>query len=396
MHLSRLAVRNWKNFTRFDVKMGETVYILGPNASGKSNFLDIFRFMRDIVNPTGGGLQHAFSIRNGMQKVRSLAARKSPQIELSFLFQESLQSESSSGDWRYDLSIDLEKEGKWRPKVMKEEVCRGDDILLSRGEKGRGIGVKTGEEDREELTVTFLEQVNMNKEFRCIAEFFQDVLYLHLVPQLLKYSDELSPKRIESDPFGQGFLQEIARTPKKTREARLGHIREILKNIIPGLSSLDYHQDEDSGRPHLKALCKNWRPKSGWQTEEQFSDGTLRLIAILWILWHNNSMILLEEPELSLHKKIVVQIPKLIYLARKRTKKTLGQLVISTHSEALLSDKSIDSDFLMLRPGKMGEGTTVETPSEADKAAMRAGLSPADVLLPQTGSQIGEIARWTG
>ncbi len=392
MYLSRLIVRNWKNFTRCDVAIGETVYILGANASGKSNFLDIFRFMRDIVNPTGGGLQHAFSIRHGMQKVRSLAARKTSQIELSFLFKDSLQTGSSQADWRYDLSIDSEKEGRRRPRVMKEEVRRGEEIVLSRGKNGRGIGVETGEEDREELTVTYLEQVNMNKGFRCIAEFFQDILYLHLVPQLLKYNEELAPKRIESDPFGQGFLEDIARTQQRTREARLKHIESILHDVIPYFKQLRFKRDDVTGRPHLEMLHTHWRPNAGWQTEEQFSDGTLRLIAIIWILLSNNSIILLEEPELSLHKRIVEQIPYLIFKARKYIKKAGGQLFITTHSEALLSDKSIDANFLLLKPGTSGEATTVEEPSESDWAAMAAGLSPANALLPKTGEQIGSIA----
>ncbi len=384
MYLSKLTVRNWKNFTRFDVEMGETVYVLGPNASGKSNFLDIFRFMRDIVNPTGGGLQHALNIRHGLKKVRCLAARQPSQIELSFSFRESLHAESPDPEWRYDLHIGSERVGKQRPLVVKEEVRRGSDVLLSRS--------GSGGEDREELTVTYLEQVNMNREFRCIAEFFQDVLYLHLVPQLLKYSNELSPKPIESDPFGQGFLEEIARVPQKARDARLRKIEEILKNVIPNFSELQFMRDEINGRPHLKMHYQHWRPKAGWQTEEQFSDGTLRLIAIIWILLSNKSMILLEEPELSLHKRIVEQIPSLVYKARKYIKKTGGQLVISTHSEALLSDKSIDASYLILKPGTAGESTTIEIPSEADMRTMAAGLSPADVLLPQTGALIGNIA----
>ena len=54
MYVSRLTLRNWRNFTKADVTLGQTTYLIGPNASGKSNFLDIFRFMRDIVNPNGG------------------------------------------------------------------------------------------------------------------------------------------------------------------------------------------------------------------------------------------------------------------------------------------------------------------------------------------------------
>ncbi len=381
MYISKLSVRNWKNFTRFDVEMGETVYLIGPNASGKSNFLDIFRFMRDIVNPTGGGLQHAINVRHGLKKIRSLAARTFPQVELSFTFNE---TQSSGTEWRYNLTIDSEKHGKLRPVIMREEVYKNNTLLLQRPNK-------SDREDKEQLTVTHLEQVNLNKDFRGIAEYFQDILYLHLVPQLLKYSDELSPKRIESDPFGQGFLEEVARTPLNTRNARLKYIKTLLHNVIPYFKDIRFERDQN-GRPHLEMQYAHWRPKAGWQMEDQFSDGTLRLIAIIWILLSNNSMILLEEPELSLHIKIVEQIPRLIHNARRKyIKKVNGQLIISTHSEALLSDKSIDAKYMILKPGSSGEATTIESPTEADIATMTAGLSPADVLLPKTSVSIGII-----
>ncbi len=380
MYISKLSVRNWKNFSRFEVDLGEANFLIGPNASGKSNFLDIFRFMRDVVNPTGGGLQQALSIRHGLQKVRCLAARNTPQVELDFHFRET-RGQTVDAEWRYFLSITAEKSGRRRPTVLREEVFKDGEKILSRPMPNDMV-------DKEQLTVTYLEQVHLNKDYRCIAEYFQDVLYLHLVPQLLKYSVELSPRKIESDPFGQGFLEEIAKTPSKAQEARLRHVNTVLHNVIPHFEEIRFVRDE-GGRPHLEMRYAHWRPNAGWQREDQFSDGTLRLIAIIWILLSNRSMILLEEPELSLNEEIVAQIPQLIHEARKYIKKAGGQLVISTHSKALLSDKSIDANYMILKPGMAGESTKIEVPSEAEVGAMMAGLSPADVLLPKTGTLIG-------
>ena len=105
----------------------------------------------------------------------------------------------------------------------------------------------------------------------------------------------------------------------------------------------------------------------------------------------SNNMILLEEPELSLHKKVVEQIPDLIYKTRQSRKKAGGQILISTHSEVMLSDKSIIGSYLILTPGTGGESTTIQEPNEMDVIAMRAGLSPADVLLPKTSDMVGSI-----
>jgi len=382
MYVKNLNLRNWRNFTHADIDFKETVYVIGPNAAGKSNLLDIFRFMRDVVNPKGGGLQHAIDSRGGLKKIRSLAARRHPWVELDFDFRDNLENEKP--DWRYRLRFSYEGKGKQRPVVLEEEVWKHGRQLVNRPDEDD----KT---DSERSIQTYLEQINMNKEYREISTFFSDVLYLHLVPQLLKYNDQLSLRHLESDPFGQGLLEEIANTRKRTRDFRLRTIEEILVKVIPNLEQLQFKQDEVTGRPHLEMLYNHWRPKAGWQREDQFSDGTLRLLAILWTLLSTNRMILLEEPELSLHKAIVEQIPGLLYKTRQRRSKSGGQIIISTHSEVMLSDNSISGSFLMLHPGQDGEATTIRSPSEKDILAMQAGLSAADILLPQTSATIQRI-----
>jgi predicted ATPase len=129
-------------------------------------------------------------------------------------------------------------------------------------------------------------------------------------------------------------------------------------------------------------LYDHWRPKAGKQKEDQFSDGTLRLIALLWSLQEGDSLLLLEEPELSLNSAIVTRIPSLIYKFQKPKKR---QVLISTHSMDLLSDKGISLDeILVLSPS--AEGTTVETSSSIPdiREMMKGGMSPANAILPRT------------
>ena len=75
MQITRINLKNWRNFRTLDVPLRDVSYILGPNASGKSNLLDVFRFLRDVSKPTGGGLQAAILARGGISKLRCLHAR---------------------------------------------------------------------------------------------------------------------------------------------------------------------------------------------------------------------------------------------------------------------------------------------------------------------------------
>ena len=46
MQFSRIRLENWRNFGDVDVPVATRVFLVGANASGKSNFLDALRFLR--------------------------------------------------------------------------------------------------------------------------------------------------------------------------------------------------------------------------------------------------------------------------------------------------------------------------------------------------------------
>lgn len=53
MIISKLKLKNWKNFKEAEVDLKDRVFIVGANASGKSNFLDAFRFcLWSVLSPT--------------------------------------------------------------------------------------------------------------------------------------------------------------------------------------------------------------------------------------------------------------------------------------------------------------------------------------------------------
>lgn len=71
MRFLKLHLENWRNFTRLDVVLQQRVFLIGANATGKSNLLDVFRFLRDLVR-VGGGFEKAVADRGGVSSLRSL------------------------------------------------------------------------------------------------------------------------------------------------------------------------------------------------------------------------------------------------------------------------------------------------------------------------------------
>ncbi len=377
MLISSLKLKNWRNFTHVDVDLQRRQFIVGPNASGKSNLLDVFRFLHDIAKQKGGGLQEAIEKRGGMSKIRCLSARRDPEILIGVSISDSENDEIPK--WRYEIGIKQEQRGRRQPYISYEKVWDSEnEKILDRPDND-------DKKDIERLKQTYLEQVNNNQPFREIGQYFDKITYMHLVPQLLRHSDDIQGKVLEDDPFGQGFLENMATTPKRSLNSRLNMINRIIKIAVPKLNEISFERDKQTGRPHITALYSHWRPNAGLQKEDQFSDGTLRLMALIWSLLEGDSLLLLEEPELSLHAGIVERLAPLLYRAQQRKKR---QVLISTHSMQLLSDQGIGGEeVLLLVP--TNEGTEVEVSSKCKdvKSLLNAGVSVGKVVIPRTSPQ---------
>ncbi len=360
LRFRRLRLRNWKNFHDIDIEVQNRMFLVGANAAGKSNLLDAFRFLKDLVS-VGGGFEEAVERRGGIKAIRCLTARRNTDVEIG------VDVHGRRGArWRYEIAFN---EGRRRrPELRKERVLRDSETIIDRPE----------EEDRDDdarLSQTFLEQVNVNRDFRDLAAFFKSIRYPHVVPQLVR-----DPERsIRRSGDGGDFLDQIPKVRLDRRERRLRRIEQALRIAIPQFKELDFKRDE-RGAPHLRMKYEHWRP--AWQTEEQFSDGTLRLIGLLWAAINECGPLLLEEPEISLHPDIVRRLPQMLESVRKLPSK---QIFLSTHSPELLADEGIGLDeTLLFLPGREGAEAVPASSFKDVRALLEGGLDLGDAVIPKT------------
>lgn len=366
MIITKIQIRNWKNFGDVNALCGKRVFLIGPNASGKSNFLDVLRFLRDVVQD---GLNNAVIARGGMKAVRYLCARNPSDISIVV---------NLDDIWEYGLSFKSDSKGE--PRITKEYVDFSTNGEITRLLERPDSNDK---DDEMRLTQTALQQVNVNMSFRDIVDFFSSIQYRHILPQLVRDPVSFSPVPSRNDPFGRDLVSQIWNTPSKTRDARLRRINEALTIAVPQLSNLSVEQDKKTGHPHLIVKYEHWRPNAGYQNESSFSDGTLRLLTLLWSMFSAEGPLLLEEPELSLHEGIIKQLPSVFARLDRTRKKAVRQIFITTHSEAMLSDPGIGAnEVLYLEPGS--GGTVIRIADEQDVKLIEEGLSAAEVFLPKT------------
>lgn len=366
MRITHLAASNWKNFKTVEFDIGDRLFIVGPNASGKSNLLDIFRFLADVAGP-GGGLSAAIERRGGLSKVRSLFARSHARgrliIDLTLQDQETI--------WRYRLAVRGEKGGHNRPIVDEEVVEKDGERVLDRPDA-------QDREDPERLTQTHLEQISANRAFRSIATHLRRVQYFHLVPQIIRDPARLAPT--QNDPYGSDFIAQMNGIPPLTRNAWLRRMQEALRAAVPGFESLTIETDA-AGKPHLIAGYKNWRSTPSRQNEADFSDGTLRLIGLLWSIIKalaNPGVLLLEKPELSLNSAIVKILPSV--LAQVRRSSDL-QILLSTHAPEILNDEGINpNEVLVLTVTQDGSQAVLLSSIPEALADLELGLTVSEVV----------------
>ena len=180
-----------------------------------------------------------------MSAIRCLAVRRNLDVEIGV----TVMNGDDFPAWRYELAFN--QDNQRRPRISKELVRQGDRVLLKRPDD-------SDRQDAARLTQTCLEQVYVNQPFRELAAFFASIRYLHIVPQFVREPDRSIGRA--NDPFGGDFLEQIAKTPDRTRNARLRKIRDALKVAVPQLDDIQLWRD-NRGTPHLRGKFAHWRPE---------------------------------------------------------------------------------------------------------------------------------------
>ena len=391
MIITHLSATNWRNFRQIDVSLSERQFIVGPNASGKSNFLDIFRFLRDIAKNERGGLQEAVASRGSVAIIQSLVVEQNAEVAIEVRLADTSESAET---WKYAIGFRQAPQSqsyshRYFASLTHERVWKDGKLLIDRPDT-------EDKKDPDRLIRTILEDTN--HDFQELIDFFHSITYLHLVPQLLRFPGLITLDSVETDTnaqrsgsrsrnkstrtqLGHGLLEKIDSVDENTRCSRMKTIEEALKIAIPQLEHLEFKHDE-AGRPHLSVRCSHWHPSSPAQHQEQFSDGTLRLLGLLWALLESDSLLLLEEPELSLHVGIVSQLAYLIY---KMQASKNQQVLVSTHSDVLLAQPEIDgTEVLMLTPTKSGTEVKIASDNEAVKQLLEADFTVGEAVLSRS------------
>ena len=286
--------------------------IIGQNASGKSNLVDVIKLLRSLTQEKG--LINFISQNGGVGEWIWKGKKTAGSAHLYFYFNQPRYFEYSSTFSEVDQRLRLGEQ------------------KLNLFDRKRNI---TG-------STTSLSETSLfsSKEWASKDWFLETISLSKIISSIIAYTDlqigrnsEIRKPQVPDAP--NDFLSESADNLSlilndfEFREETKYKIIENLKKFNPRIK--DYSIRILGGTVQLFIREEGLeKPISAMR----LSDGTLRYLCLLAILCHPEPppLICIEEPETGLHPDILPTIAELMIEASQRT-----QLIITTHSDILVS-----------------------------------------------------------
>lgn len=351
MRLISLTVQHYKSLS--SVKMDDiqpVTVLVGTNAAGKSNVVDVLKFLRDMVSES---LEHAVSRRNGITAIRQHSRTRPYQISIKLCLLDEEFEDEQARQSSYEITISSLVAGNYKVEretaFWHEEDYEFDDetngwnhigiVQHSMQRFSNGKVFRDGEETKISLPH---DQVALGLTlFRHsegiagkISNFVRSLRFTTIFPNTLR-----EPKKPDADAAlketGENWasiLKALKRTPKGRQE--LERIKEMMQVVMPNLRDIfvatvggylvpQFRVAETAGR---KEVTYNLDPS-------QLSDGTLRVLGILLALYQlpHPSFVAIEEPEQTVHPGLLAMLAEAFHEVSERT-----QLFVTSHSPHLI------------------------------------------------------------
>ncbi|MFW6012527.1 MAG: AAA family ATPase [bacterium] len=351
--LQRLHVRGFKSLFDVEVGLAPLVVVLGPNAAGKSNFLESLFLLSRLVTektladafepPLRGYPAEAFSLpEDGLP---GLLARD--RAELAIEADLVLSDSSTIPGLRYSAGVEIEPrtgalgvENEYLARLLRDGSLKkmdprvqrdGDHLVVRRlGEAGRpgheplGLNHTVASNLQLSGAKRYPDFDQLRAELARWSTYYLDPRIAMREPQPPREVRDIGPRGEWIAPFLHR-LKESARLRK-----HFDAVRRALHSAIPSIEGLDVDLDRTRGTLDIQ-ITQDGTPYSS----RVISEGTLRVLALCAIAANPapSSLVAFEEPENGVQPRRIEVIADLLTLmaASRRT-----QVIVTTHSPTLI------------------------------------------------------------
>lgn len=319
--LTRLYADNFLCLVNFELTLGETNILLGPNGSGKTSVLRVLRIVQALVS-SGSKLDEVLTTKD----LTSFETRDIQHFQLEL--------QLDSGVYCYDLYVEHDRE-KHRMRVSEEHLQHDNrpifgfkegDIQLYRDNYSSG---PTFSFDWNRSGLGAMHDRDENQKLSHFKKAIANFIIVNPCPPLIK-----SEARAE-DEILEPLMQNFVGWYRYTIQENMGEIAElfqILGKAIPGFDTLRLPESGENVRT-LKARFNHPGAgnRSGDYSLDELSDGQRLLVALYSLLvlsGNHRASLFLDEPDNYLSPREIQ--PFLVELG-ERSGDTLEQAVIISH-----------------------------------------------------------------
>lgn len=373
MRIRNIKAENFKSYKKFSVDLNNLNFIIGGNASGKSNFVNILKFVNDIICY---GLDDAILLQGGIKYLFNSNSRKNSSILLN-------------------LEIDLEEEEKsifeifpseknlYLPNLLKYS------LKIKPNEKGEGYKVTNekieikfeqlkNESDNFIVNDSFCLNVNKDSNGKISDNFHNEkncdeFLTLNHIERFIKRGGNLlfnffyafgifyrydskikiynfdvnllkSPSSIvarsELEENGSNLVNIIQQLLKN--KAKKEKLNELIRIILPFID--DIKIENNVNRSVFFKVKESYNKKEF--PSYMLSDGTVNILAVIIALYFqdDNDIIVLEEPERNIHPKLLSTLVNILTDVSRQK-----QIFVTTHNPFIVKEANLRNIILVSR-----------------------------------------------
>lgn len=361
-------VKNYRSIADVRVNLEPITILVGHNGSGKSNFVDVFRFVYDAFRL---GLDAAIINRHGMSALRRWSAKGRPyDVEIG------LTIETTSITGTYSFVLGSERRGEYSVKRESCQIKQREATQDVYYETSNGAWIQHPKDISPQINerALLLPLIATIEPYREFYDYIASFAFYNILPNSL--SEPQKPANpYPLDEHGSNLASTL-REMQRSKSALMAALNESISAVLPDI--VDFQVSQVGG--YLVTKLRHEMSNDGRAMFElsQESDGTLRMLGILVALYQDDqrTLLTLEEPELTIHPGALSLLWDEIEAAGDRS-----QVIITTHSPDLLDMCRVEQ----LRVVEKVDGTTLIGPiEEIQRAAIQERLfAPGELLRAQ-------------
>ena len=378
MSIKKIRVTNFKSFNELEVQLGNFNVLIGANASGKSNFIQLFSFLRDITNH---GLDNAISMQGGVEYLRNINLGTSKDFSVNIIsdLEFGFEKETEKGligikiyETDYEFALKFKKRGvgfgivkdsikqqcsfmrlvRNKRKIVEEEIIGDGEIIFTRTNGKTMIELNNPGElpiAKNDIFPTFVREEKLSTRtlflqtpffiMPPLEEIFSSISIYDFDPKLPKKATPITGKaELEEDGSNLSIvLKNIIE--QKDRKRKLFN---LVNELLPFIKDLDVEKFADKS---LLIKLQEIYSKDQYLPASLVSDGTIDITALIIALYFEKKpLTIIEEPERNIHPYLLAKVVEMMKDASKNK-----QIIVTTHNPEIIKYTDLENVLLVSR-----------------------------------------------